>query len=281
MAYMDSLRATERTAQNQTEERRAFYGLMPASISHEGYSDRPAYSYWDDFWALAGYDGAVEIARALGRDDDLGQLIAQRDEFRSDLLASLRASIDPARHRLHPGERRSRRFRPTATTIALSIAGQQADLPQPALEQTFERYWRNFRTRRDGGTNWDDYTPYELRTVGCFRDGWAGARAPSNCSISSWPIAVLRAGISGPRWSVATRASRAFSATCLTAGLHRTSSNPRWTCSPTSAQRIRRWYWPRACRNWMAGSGRFGIENLRTPYGKLSYTLRRDGRRLY
>ncbi len=29
---------------------------MPPSISHEGYSDRPAYSYWDDFWAAAGYD---------------------------------------------------------------------------------------------------------------------------------------------------------------------------------------------------------------------------------
>ncbi len=30
---------------------------------------------------------------------------------------------------------------------------------------------------------------------------------------------------------------------------------------------------------WLAGPG-IGIENLRTPYGKLSYGLRRDGRRL-
>src|SRR5262249_17589139 len=37
--FMNGLRATERTASNEVDERRAFYGLMPASISHEGYSD--------------------------------------------------------------------------------------------------------------------------------------------------------------------------------------------------------------------------------------------------
>src|SRR4029077_20143438 len=79
--YMDSLSATQRTAQNQEPERRAFFGLMPPSISHEGYSDRPAYSYWDDFWSLAGYAGAVEIARALGRAE-AGPFAARHDQFR-------------------------------------------------------------------------------------------------------------------------------------------------------------------------------------------------------
>ena len=34
------------------------------------------------------------------------------------------------------------------------------------LQGSFERYWTNFVARRDGAPNWDDYTPYELRTVG-------------------------------------------------------------------------------------------------------------------
>jgi hypothetical protein len=185
IAYMNSLRATERTARNQSGGV-CLYGLMPASISHEGYSDRPAYSYWDDFWALAGYNGAVEIARALGRADDLGQLIAQREEFRNDLLASVRASI--AQHGIDyiPGSADRGDFDATATTIALSVSGQQADLPRHELEETFERYWRNFLTRRDGGTNWNDYTPYELRTVGSFvRLG--GARAHNNSILPGRP----------------------------------------------------------------------------------------------
>src|SRR3972149_5361628 len=68
--YMNDLRLSERTPRNQSDARRAYYGLMPPSISHEGYSDRPAYSYWDDFWTLAGYDGAITIAKALDRAQD-------------------------------------------------------------------------------------------------------------------------------------------------------------------------------------------------------------------
>jgi len=139
-AYMDSLRLKERTAQNLTAERRAFHGLMPPSISHEGYSDRPAYSYWDDFWALAGYDGAVATAQALGRGNDARRLVRQRQEFDRDLQASLRASI--ARHDIDylPASADRGDFDPTSTTIALSVAGQQAYLPQRELRQTFERY---------------------------------------------------------------------------------------------------------------------------------------------
>src|SRR5439155_1381771 len=36
-----------------------------------------------------------------------------------------------------------------------------------------ERYWREFVERRDGRAVWEDYTPYEIRTVGTFvRLGW-------------------------------------------------------------------------------------------------------------
>ncbi|MGO4781813.1 hypothetical protein AB4084_40635, partial [Lysobacter sp. 2RAB21] len=60
MRYMDGLRQSERTAANR-ERDPAFYGMMPASISHEGYSAKPMHSYWDNFWALRGYKDAVEI----------------------------------------------------------------------------------------------------------------------------------------------------------------------------------------------------------------------------
>jgi hypothetical protein len=167
-AYMTRLRNEERTPQNETPERREFFGLLPASISHEGYSAKPMHSYWDDFWALRGYKDAVEIATALGHEDAVKELSRARDEFQQDLYASIRAAA--ARHGIDylPGCAELGDFDATSTTVALSPVGEQARLPQALLAGTFERYWREFAARRDGGRSWEDYTPYEIRVVGSF-----------------------------------------------------------------------------------------------------------------
>jgi len=170
--YMDELRLSERTEANRAKNP-AFFGMMPASISHEGYSAKPMHSYWDGFWALRGYKDAVEIAEWLGRSDDVRRITASRDQFASDLQASLLAAT-----RLHgidflPGASELGDFDATSTTIALAPGGEQANLPRDLLRNTFERYWSEFVQRRDGTREWKDYTPYELRTVGSFvRLGW-------------------------------------------------------------------------------------------------------------
>ena len=163
--YMDTLRAGERSAANRVPERDAFYGLMPASISHEGYSAKPMHSYWDNFWALAGYKDAAALAGVLGHAREAQVIAAARDEFRSDLHASLHAAT--ARHGIGflPGCAELGDFDPTSTTIALSPAGEQASLPPELLRNTFERYWTEFASRRDGQRDWKDYTPYEWRNV--------------------------------------------------------------------------------------------------------------------
>ena len=53
----------------EAADKRHLYGLLPPTISHEGYSDKAAYSYWDDFWGLLGYKDAVFIAETLGDAD--------------------------------------------------------------------------------------------------------------------------------------------------------------------------------------------------------------------
>lgn len=172
--YMEELRASERTAENQTPARRMLYGLMPPSISHEGYSARPAYSYWDDFWALRGYIDAVELAEARGDSVAASRIATQRDEFRTDLFNSIRASAAHFNVNYIPGAADLGDFDATSTTIGLAPGGQQTTLPQELMHATFERYWQNFVVRRDGtGEQWDAYTPYELRVVGTFaRLGW-------------------------------------------------------------------------------------------------------------
>lgn len=171
--YMDSLRNIERSEANQQGDKRVNFGLMPASISHEGYSAKPMHSYWDDFWALRGYKDAVQLAQALGDKDAVQRIAASRDEFSHDLHASIVASA--AQHRIDfiPGAAELGDFDATSTTIALAPGGEQQGLPQPLLHATFERYWNDFKARRDGHKDWADYTPYELRTIGAFvRLGW-------------------------------------------------------------------------------------------------------------
>ncbi len=167
VAYMDSLRATQTGDLDP-----AFKGLMPASISHEGYSAKPMHSYWDDFWALTGYKDAVEIAQVLGKPDAAARLAQSRDAFRGDLLASIAIAVKTHAIDFIPGCAELGDFDATSTTIALTPAGEQQGLPQGLLLNTFERYWQNFSTRIADNT-WVDYTPYEWRTVGSFvRLGW-------------------------------------------------------------------------------------------------------------
>ena len=170
--YMEKLRLSERTEANRALNP-AFYGMMPASISHEGYSAKPMHSYWDNFWALRGYKDAVEVAQWLGKAEDAKRFAVARDQFRDDLYDSLRAAAKLHDIDFLPGAAELGDFDATSTTIALAPGGEQGRLPRDLLDNTFERYWREFEQRRDGKREWKDYTPYEWRNVAAFvRLGW-------------------------------------------------------------------------------------------------------------
>lgn len=168
VAYMDALRAQTRTAEYEAADKAHLFGLLPPSISHEGYSDRPAYSYWDDFWGLLGYRDAAFIAEVLGQDEEAARIRAATGQFRSNLMASIRASA--AHHDIDwiAGAADRGDFDATSTTIALSPAGLIDELPQALLARTFDKYWENFQARLSNRQDWDVYTPYELRSVGAF-----------------------------------------------------------------------------------------------------------------
>ncbi|MEP7043059.1 MAG: discoidin domain-containing protein [Dokdonella sp.] len=273
--YMDELRSSERTDANRSGERISFYGLMPASISHEGYSAKPMHSYWDDFWALTGYKNAVDIADVLGKPDAAKRLTASRDEFRADLYASIRSAVTAHRIDYLPGSAELGDFDATSTTIALSPAGEQADLPQDLLHHTFERYWKQFVERRDGA-QWKDYTPYEWRTVGTFvRLGW---RERAQAAIDFFMRDRRPAGWN--QWAEVVgrdaRESRFI------------GDMPHgWVASDFIRSTLDLFAYERDADHalvlaagvpiaWLDGDG-VAIERLRTPYGMLSYSLKREG----
>lgn len=166
--YIDALRMQRKGAEYQTGAKRAFYGLLPESISHEGYSAKPVHSYWDDFFALAGLQDAAFLAALMNDATRASELRASATDFRTDLAASIRATI--AQHNIDyvPGSADLGDFDPSATSIGIAPLGLAALLPHPQLERTFERYLTEFRARRDGRLAWDVYTPYEMRMIDAF-----------------------------------------------------------------------------------------------------------------
>ncbi|HVE66444.1 MAG TPA: discoidin domain-containing protein, partial [Thermoanaerobaculia bacterium] len=173
VGYIDRLRQERRTPEYRRPEKLAFFGLVPESISHEGYSAKPMHSYWDDFFTLTGLEDAAAIAAMLGKGEEKARWEAMAEEFRRDLMASIGRTI--ARHRIDfiPGSVELGDFDATSTTIALDPGGELESLPRRELLRTFERYYEEFGKRNRPGAQWDAYTPYELRTVGTFvRLGW-------------------------------------------------------------------------------------------------------------
>lgn len=160
VAWMEALRQSERKPDADPR----FKGLMPPSISHEGYSDKAAYAYWDDFWALRGYKDAVQIAQALGDTAQAVRWAVSRDEFAADLAASIAATAKHYGITHIAGAADRGDFDATSTTMALNPA-QAGHLAPELLRATFDRYWAEALARIEGRKAWADYTPYELRNV--------------------------------------------------------------------------------------------------------------------
>jgi len=277
VAYMDTLRASTRVPANRTRETRHLYGLLPPTISHEGYSDKPAYSLWDNFWGLLGYRDAVFIAETLGDTAATQRFAAARDGFQIDIRNAITGTA--IRHHIDfiAGAADRGDFDATSTSIALSPAGAQADLPQGLMKRTFEKYWENFTARQENRNAWTDYTPYELRNVGVFvrlgqRDraqraldfffsdrrpqawnGWAevvGRDLREPRFIGDMPHAWISSDYIRSALDLFVYERDADHALVLAAGLPL-----GWVDTPTGV----------------------GVREVRTAYGSLSYRFRKDG----
>jgi hypothetical protein len=165
VAWLEGLRQSSRTAAFTAANPPNLRGLLPPSISHEGYSDKPAFSYWDDFWAVRGYKDAVEIAQALGHPQ-AAEWARWRDALQDDLARSVEATATRFGADTIAGAADRGDYDPTSTTVALNPA--QARVSPQLLQRTFERYWEEAEQRREGTRAWRDYAAYELRTVGAL-----------------------------------------------------------------------------------------------------------------
>jgi len=168
--YIESLIAQRSTDhfKNGNDSVRAYYGLETESISHEGYSAKPMHSYWDDFFTMKGLKDATEIQKILGEKESYERIKKVRDTFRENLYNSLQLAMKIRKINYLPGCVELGDFDATSTTIALTPCNELINLPKPQVYNTFDKYYEFFKNRRDGKSDWVNYTPYENRLIGSF-----------------------------------------------------------------------------------------------------------------
>jgi hypothetical protein len=147
---------------------RAFYGLVPESISHEGYSAKPMHSYWDDFFVLKGLKDALEIQNILGEQKNFDWVKSIKDQFQTNLYNSLYLAMKYKNIDYIPGCVELGDFDATSTTVLLTPCNEFENLPKPEIFNTFEKYYQYFLNRRSNKIESINYTPYENRIIGSF-----------------------------------------------------------------------------------------------------------------
>jgi hypothetical protein len=145
----------------------AFRGLLPESISHEGYSAKPMHSFWDQFYALLGMKEAAYLAKAVGDEQLAESWAGEASEFREALRRSVQLAQQAHGIAYLPGCVELGDFDSTSSTILLWPVGEAGAFPRESVNATFDRYWDEFVRRRES-SSWEAYTPYELRHVGAL-----------------------------------------------------------------------------------------------------------------
>ena len=143
-------------------------GLLPISVSHEGYLAQPVHSYWDDFWALRGLRDAFDLAQAAGRESSAQNWAALSTRLAGALFASIETTRAQRKLDFVPGSIEWADFDPTATANAIYLLDVPEGLDRAAIDRTFDKYLADWRGKRSGAVAWTNYTPYEIRIIGAL-----------------------------------------------------------------------------------------------------------------
>jgi hypothetical protein len=168
VGHLEELRGLRLTEDYLVPERLACFGLLPESVSHEGYLAQPVHAYWDDLWALRGLKDAAWLAGFLGEDAEQARLTRLCEDFRTTLFASIERTMSERGRDFIPGSVEWADADPTAVAIALTLVDEAHNLPEAALRRTFDGVSKRFQAMHEHASEWTNYSPYDVRVVGAF-----------------------------------------------------------------------------------------------------------------
>jgi hypothetical protein len=142
------------------------HGLLPPSISHEGYG-KPSYSYWDDFFALSAWRNCEYLALEIGDLEIAAHAKAQGQEFAADLACSLRLTSELLGRGLIAGSADREDVDPTSTSIAFEPCRVEDVLPAELIQATYDLSAATIRSI--GAPHFKgQYSPYIVRNLNAF-----------------------------------------------------------------------------------------------------------------
>ncbi|MCK5160720.1 MAG: discoidin domain-containing protein [Candidatus Aureabacteria bacterium] len=168
LEYLVYLRSQRLTPEYEVTEKKVFYGILPDSISHEGYVP-PVHSYWDNFWALEGWRSGVKIAQAL-EEDELAQWAQKEyDKLKKSVYKSIDMVIKTKNIDYVPGCVEKADYDPASTACAIIYCNELPNLPQPQTNNTFSKYYFELKKRMfTSAASRFIFGPYEIRNAAAF-----------------------------------------------------------------------------------------------------------------
>lgn len=166
VAFIKKLRGQSMTDEFKNDpEKKAYFGIIPKSVSHEAYLGNPVHSYWDDYWTLRGLKDAIWLAHQMNQNQNEQNWKQLTEEFRESLFASIQKIIQDKNINHIPASGEMFESDATSTAPGLSLLGEENRFPQKALLQTIEDYWQKLNDRIQGKSRGNNYTAYELRMI--------------------------------------------------------------------------------------------------------------------
>lgn len=138
-------------------------GLLPPSVSHEGYLARPVHALWDDTWALRGLLDAAELFQQLGEPDWAARSQQAAESLRQAIHVQVDRVMTEQGLETLPASLEWADFDPSATACALGQLGLADLFPAAAVAKTLDRFLHEWRERQDRTRPADHYSAYEIR----------------------------------------------------------------------------------------------------------------------
>jgi hypothetical protein len=145
--------------------RQAACGLIPESVSHEGYLAQPVHSYWDDLWCLRGLLDAAWLASALGDAGRHGRYAAEASDFKAAIYRSIETVQRVRGIDYVPGSVEWADLDPSASACGPAQLGFLDVYPGDSMHRTMTLFMAHWRERVVNGRALTKYSAYDIRVV--------------------------------------------------------------------------------------------------------------------
>jgi hypothetical protein len=165
MKYLVALTSRTKVPGYRASEKGAerYHGILPPSISHEGYSD-PVHSNWDNFWAIRGWHDGIDAAKILNKVDVVEWAEKEYAIFKGNLTKSILKTIEHFKVKYIPSSADMGDSDPTSIAIGLFPCEALEVMPADILKNTFSEYFKKVKKRNASDKDYG-YTPYENRNI--------------------------------------------------------------------------------------------------------------------